>query len=888
MKKLLAAVLAVLIIIQPMAIAEKIMKNSLLFEPIGGGKFIYCNNPEELIREDLADDGETPEFLMNNEDLTEDNYRVYITHFNRISKVDEENTYPGENVWFDAIFTAKEDCEIEILRTGFEVPENITTYLNYETIQTEDTWSALYACANLLGKPIYTLHSDKVFSHQEQKVQKLALKKGETAFLSAFIDNYSSVPYPKHVFMAADFVIKTGKADLDIFAAKNRLIDIDGNVSYPDVDFEACGFGIYKRGRTHKGIADSLPEMHVNLEYDIGDHTKDGAYLPAIVYNEHYPKGIAVTEWTTNLNPQDDMYAEGHVVESDMLPLKYKDKSKLNYYGENVPEEDRDDVWYFDTKHSDTMEYPGEFSGYTQADYIPNYVLDLHKDNVGYACSMGNYGVTLRYNLKITNNGTMDRWFDYTVLTGANVIVEVLDKEGEPLQPVISKGQTSSITEDVMASVCLPAGETTEFSVGMTLPVQNYGGQQQSFRIRNRMSKLDFKKMMQIKPVLAEDDVVEEYDIDELLKKADERTKMLFEGNLDDLQIIKTDDGFAAYFKTTAGNPWYYGYYWEITGKVFIFDSDFNLIKEIYPGSQPIEMTYVDGKIYVKTIANGSFYIDDTLEIQPYDSFILPRENGAAIINAKDGELLVSDDGEKYYNVVFQEKKAPFAEVSGNVFYWATKDGAAVSKDGIYWNYVKREVSEIKVGDGFITVDGDRLSVIGKDAPRVRINNQILSFDTLPVIKEERILVPMRFIFENLGMNVFFEGKEGRIIAIGKNILMEFVVGSDAAMVNGKEIMLDTPAEIIEGRAFVPLRFISENCGFDVTWEDKTNTAVIIGEIENAHQDVETDGNISVEVIDDTKETNDDKGKENTQDNEEVNTADSDEEKDESEISISK
>ncbi len=846
MKKISAVFLSILIILQTLVFADTEVKNPLVFKTVGGGKFIYCNNPEELIREDLADDGETPEYLMNNEGLTEDKYRIYLTHFNRVTKIDENgNTYPGENIWLDAVFTAKTDCIINITRTAFEIPENLTTYLNYETIQTENSWSALYACADLSGTPIHTMHTDKVFSPKKQKAYTIKLQKGERAFLSGFIDNYASVPYPKHVLMAADFEIISGKTDLDVFAAKNRRVGENGEISYPDVDFENCGYGIYKRGRTHKGVADSLPEVEVSLEYEIGDYTKDGAYLPVTIYNQYYPKGIAVTEWTTNLNPQDDIYAKNAVAETDILTLKYKDESKLGYYGAAVPENEKDDIWVFDTKHSDTMEYPGEASGVIEESYSPNYILGVEKDNIGYACSLGNYGVTTRYNLKITNNGTKDRYFDYTVLTAANVIVEVKDKNGELLQPVVSKGQTNEITEDVMASVQLPAGTTTEFSVGITLPVQNYGGQRQHFRIRDEKTEPVFKENKQIKPVLAEKDEVKEG----LLENADERTKFIFEGNLKDFEIIKTDTGFAAYSKVTAGNPWYYGYFWEITGRIFILDSSFNVVKELYAGSQPIEMSYSDNIIYVKTIANGSFYIDEALEMQPYDSYILPKSNGAATVNVKDNKLIVSLDGEEYYNIAFQKETPPYAALSGNVFYWATKDKAAVSADGIYWRGVKREVKEITVGDGYITVNGDRLTSYDKNTPKVRINNEYLSFDTIPLIKEERVLVPVRFIFEKLGMRVMFDGEKGRIIAVGKNVMMEFILGSDIAFVNGIPISLDAPVEIIDGRTFVPLRFISENCGLNAVWEDSVNTAVISGEVSEMPGEIELGGNISAIFI---------------------------------------
>ncbi len=857
MKKILCAFFALLMLLGSTSLAKD--ENIMEFEPMGGGKFIYCNNPEELVREDLADDGETPEFLMNNSDLEPDNYRLYLTHFNRVTKTDEEgNVYPGENIYLDAVFTAKEDCELEILRTAFEIPANITTYLNYETIKTEDTWSGIYACADLIGQPIYTLHSDKVFEPRKQNTHTVTLKRGESFFLSEYIDNYEGVPYPKHVMMAADFEIKSGSADVDIFAAKNRRVYSDGGVRYPDIDFENCGFGIYKRGRTHKGIADSLPEMQAFVEYEITDKTAKGAYIPVKVFNQYYPKGSLVTEWTTNLNPQDDIYAKNLIAESNILPLEYEDESKKSYYGENVAEEDRNSVWIFDNYHSDTMEYPGEGCGIAEADYSPNYELATDRDNIGYACSMGNYGVTLWYNLKITNSAAEDKYLDYTVMTAANVIVEVKDSDGEYLQPVVSKGQTNELTADTMASVLLPKGETTEFSIGMTLPVQNYGGQRQSFRISDVKTELEFKENKQVKPVAAQS--TKPIDAENLIKHADEKTRSIFEGNENDLCIVKTDNGYAAYYDVVEGNPWYYGYYWQITGKVFVLDEDFNIVKELYLGSQPIEMTFAESRIYIKTIANGSFYLDEDLEPQPFDSYILPRESDEAVVIARDNNLTVSLDGENYYNVEFQSITPPFSQMSGNVFYYATKDSAGGSADGIYWETVTpcEDITEVMLYENHIKVNGNSLGGFsGAKTPRILLNDTYLGFDSPPYTKGEngRIYLPIRFIFEKLGMRVIFDGKNEQIIAFGENSFMKFKTGSSIAEVNGREVLMDAVIERYMDRTYVPLRFLLENCGFDVSWDEEPLTAVITGKTGEMPGEIELDGDISVIILEDDEKT---------------------------------
>jgi hypothetical protein len=60
-----------------------------------------------------------------------------------------------------------------------------------------------------------------------------------------------------------------------------------------------------------------------------------------------------------------------------------------------------------------------------------------------------------------------------------------------------------------------------------------------------------------------------------------------------------------------------------------------------------------------------------------------------------------------------------------------------------------------------------------------------------------------------------------------RNTTIYLKIGQDCALVNGLEAKMDCKPEICEGRAFVPLRFIYENLGAKVTWDGKTKTVNI-------------------------------------------------------------
>lgn len=88
-----------------------------------------------------------------------------------------------------------------------------------------------------------------------------------------------------------------------------------------------------------------------------------------------------------------------------------------------------------------------------------------------------------------------------------------------------------------------------------------------------------------------------------------------------------------------------------------------------------------------------------------------------------------------------------------------------------------------------------------------------------------RTLVPVRFISQAFGASVDWnEGEESVKIYGDKTI--EIKLGSAIMLVDGKEYTLDTPAQIIDGRTYVPVRAIAEALGKKVTY-DKSGMIVL-------------------------------------------------------------
>ncbi|HEX9063114.1 MAG TPA: copper amine oxidase N-terminal domain-containing protein, partial [Clostridia bacterium] len=105
--------------------------------------------------------------------------------------------------------------------------------------------------------------------------------------------------------------------------------------------------------------------------------------------------------------------------------------------------------------------------------------------------------------------------------------------------------------------------------------------------------------------------------------------------------------------------------------------------------------------------------------------------------------------------------------------------------------------------------------------------------NVLPVIKENRTLIPVRALVESLGGNVDWDSSRSLItITLGDKVV-KLTLNSDTAYVNDKTTKLDIPAQTINGRTMVPLRFVSENFGKKVDWHPYTGGTSIVSVIDN-------------------------------------------------------
>lgn len=88
-----------------------------------------------------------------------------------------------------------------------------------------------------------------------------------------------------------------------------------------------------------------------------------------------------------------------------------------------------------------------------------------------------------------------------------------------------------------------------------------------------------------------------------------------------------------------------------------------------------------------------------------------------------------------------------------------------------------------------------------------------------PVIKNDRTLLPLRFVSESFGCEVEYDGATQGITIKGDGIDIAMTVGKAEYTVNGEKKAFDVPAEVENGRTLVPLRALAEALGKEVYWD---------------------------------------------------------------------
>lgn len=122
------------------------------------------------------------------------------------------------------------------------------------------------------------------------------------------------------------------------------------------------------------------------------------------------------------------------------------------------------------------------------------------------------------------------------------------------------------------------------------------------------------------------------------------------------------------------------------------------------------------------------------------------------------------------------------------------------------------------------------------------INGQEITPDVPPSVVQGRVILPARAILEPLGAELAWDSKSRTVTVYKGANKITLIINQKVATVNGIKYTLDAPASIIQGRTFIPLRFVAEAFDSYVEWDGGNRTVKVVHDESTAKRETVVTG----------------------------------------------
>ncbi|MCI3920594.1 stalk domain-containing protein [Paenibacillus sp. TRM 82003] len=109
----------------------------------------------------------------------------------------------------------------------------------------------------------------------------------------------------------------------------------------------------------------------------------------------------------------------------------------------------------------------------------------------------------------------------------------------------------------------------------------------------------------------------------------------------------------------------------------------------------------------------------------------------------------------------------------------------------------------------------------------VTLDGTKVAFDTAPKTVDGRTMVPYKALADKVGAKVAWDESSKRVTMTKGDKQVALTVGSKKAIAGKETIELDAAPVLENGRVLVPLRFVGESLGIWVSWNGATSTAAL-------------------------------------------------------------
>lgn len=202
--------------------------------------------------------------------------------------------------------------------------------------------------------------------------------------------------------------------------------------------------------------------------------------------------------------------------------------------------------------------------------------------------------------------------------------------------------------------------------------------------------------------------------------------------------------------------------------------------------------------------------------------------------NDFDARLTVGDNGLQF--IVIDHKKNPWliTDVDSSKAVISTKSipitklknvieiinhnylnrGIALDSNGQVWQWGKPHQEGDSSSDS--PLNANITPTLLQKQINVNWNGKPLDLSSSPVMQNS-LMIPMRELFEAFGAKVSYSG--GKITVLQGKHRIDLKVYSHSATVDGKKVQMAEAPTYIDGKTYVPLRFIAQSLGATVAWD---------------------------------------------------------------------
>lgn len=130
----------------------------------------------------------------------------------------------------------------------------------------------------------------------------------------------------------------------------------------------------------------------------------------------------------------------------------------------------------------------------------------------------------------------------------------------------------------------------------------------------------------------------------------------------------------------------------------------------------------------------------------------------------------------------------------------------------------------------YVMVEGEEIEYNVNPITLLINNNEVKNLPMSPFIYKESLLVPLRETFEPLGATVEYRSQNKEVVVYYDKQVVLVKVNNKTAFVNNKMVEMSIEPKIVNEKVMIPLRFVAENIGLKVDWDGDNRVASVLDE----------------------------------------------------------